>query len=82
MSAREEFEKQGKLYPCPNPSHPFRVGRLIGQWRWAKDCWSTLSESGTLHNHFLVIDSVDTVDGLKAYQLVIWKFSLMVGVAS
>lgn len=81
MTAREEFERQGKLYPCPNPAHHFRFWRVIGQWRWAQDKWSTLTDSGTLQNDVMRIGSMETTDGLKGYCVVLWKFSLMFGIA-
>jgi len=29
MGAREFWASKGKLYPCPNPQHDFKFGRVI-----------------------------------------------------
>lgn len=79
MSARAQFQAQGKLVPCPNPVRRFRLGRLIGHFQWAKDKWCVLDEVGVLHTYWLHLGSIETVDGLKGWNLVVWKFALLLG---
>ena len=81
MSARERFQTQGKLLPCPNPARRFRLGRLIVQCQLAKDGWCVLDDRGVLHNYGLHLGSIETVDGLKGWKLVVWKFSLLFGMS-
>jgi hypothetical protein len=81
MTARQQFEQQGKLYPCPNKEHRFKLWRVVGQWQWAQDRWSTLTDAGVLQNDFLRIGAIETTDGIKAYSVVVWKLSLMFGFA-
>jgi hypothetical protein len=78
-AARKAFEAKGMLYQCPNKPHDFQVGRLVGTWSWAKDCWSTLTASGHLQNNFLLIGTTHHVDGMRIYKVIVWKFSLMFG---
>lgn len=79
MSARAQFQAQGKLFPCPNPVRSFRFGRLIGHFQWAKDQWSVLDDAGVLHTYGLHLGRIETVDGRKGWQLVAWRFSLLLG---
>ena len=79
MSAREQFQAQGKLVPCPNPVRSFRLGRLIWRFQWAKNKWCVLDEVGLLHSYWLHLGSIETVDGVKGWKLVVWKFSLLFG---
>lgn len=79
MSVRAQFQAQGKLAPCPNPARRFRLGRLLVQWQRAKDGWCVLDDAGVLHNYGLHLGSIETVDGLKGWKLVVWKFSLFLG---
>lgn len=80
LEAREEWKARGKLYSCPNPTHDFEVGRLMGQWTMADDCWSTVTGDGNLRNDFFKIGTVHTLDGYKGYQLILWKFNIIFGV--
>ena len=80
MTAREEFQRQGKLFPCPHKERAFSLGRVFGQWQWAKEGWSTLTDAGVLQNDFARIGTVETVNGAKAYAIVVWRFSLVFAV--
>ena len=77
---RQAWKDKGELDPCPNPPHYFKIGRLIGQWQWAADCWSTVTASGTMHNYGLCVCTVNTLDGYKALQIIVGKLSVMLGV--
>lgn len=79
MSIREQFEARGELGPSSNPPHRFRVGRLLVQWQVAKDCWAVLDDKGVLHNYWLHLGSLETIDGLKGWKLVLWRFALLLG---
>lgn len=76
---RKYFETAGKLYPCPNPPHEFELGRIIGQWRWAKDSWGDTNNSGNLVTTWLGISKIENPDGLCLVSVVIWKLLFMFG---
>jgi hypothetical protein len=78
--ARVLWKAKGKLYPCPNPPHDFQVGRLMGQWTWAEDCWSEVSSNGHLHNIYFRCCSIETLSGLKSYSLTVWKLNIIIGI--
>lgn len=81
MTPREHFESIGRLYKCPNPSHDFELGRVIGTWHWASECWSDLTERGTLVTHLFDVGTIESVSGGKGVRIVIWRFMLLVGIA-
>lgn len=68
---RQLWRERGDLFDCPNPPHSFSVGPMIGQWRWADTCWSSISVNGEMSNYGLCLCTVNTLDGLKGYKLVI-----------
>ncbi len=76
---RQQWKERGELFDCPNPSHFFKIGRLAVQWRWAADCWSTLTVNGYMHNHALSVCTVNTLGGARTYKVIIWKLSVMFG---
>lgn len=80
MSAREVFEASGRLTKCPNPPHEFQMGRIIGEWRIAATCWSTLTDGGKLHHDALRVGLIEDTKGQKIFALVVWRFSLLIGV--
>lgn len=77
--SRQHFEATGKLYQCPNPRHDFSVGRLTGQWRWAKESWCHMNDSGNLVTTFAGISTTERPDGLKLMTLTLWKLCVMIG---
>lgn len=77
--SRQHFEAMGRLYPCPNPPHEFSLGRLIGQWQWAKESWGHIDDSGNLVTVFAGITVVETPDGLNLLMITLWKLCVMVG---
>lgn len=80
MDYRQAWKKQGGLTDCPNPAHQFKIGRLIGQWRWAADCWSTVTADGHMHNYGLCVCTVNTLDGYRVFKIIVGKLSVMLGV--
>lgn len=76
MTPREIFQQQGKLSACPNPVHSFEWGRLLGQWQWASDSWSSVTVNGLLETHYIKFSHQETTDGHVGYHLVIWRFNL------
>lgn len=73
MSAREAFTKSGRLTKCPNQPHEISFMGFLGQWTWAGDAWSTLTESGFLHTDYLSIGYTEHTNGTWWFRLVIWK---------
>ena len=74
-----ELRKHFDLKPCPNAPHEFEIGRLIGEWIWAEDCWSQLTQ-GRLQTFHFSLQRLDSVDGQRAYSLVIWKLKIIWGI--
>lgn len=81
MTPREHFTSIGRLYECPNPPHDFAFGRVLGTWRWARECWSDLTDRGSLTTHFIDIGTIENAQGTKGLRIVIWRFMLLVGIA-
>lgn len=77
--SREHFEAVGKLYPCPNPRHEFSIGRMIGQWQWAKEAWSHMNDTGNLVTTWLGVSKTETPDGLCLVSVTIWKLCVIAG---
>ena len=77
--ARVLWKAKGKLYPCPNPTHDFQIGRLMGQWTWAKDSWSEVNSNGNLQTNFIRIGYLETLEGLKGYNMILWKLNIIFG---
>ena len=77
--SRQHFEATGKLSPCPNPRHEFSVGRLIWQWRWAKESWCHMNDRGNLVTTFAGITTTETPEGLKLLTLTLWRLCVMFG---
>ena len=73
----QQWKDRGKLYPCPLPAYSFKIGRLNGEWRRAQNCWSEVSAAGIMHNYALGVYSVNTLTGLKAWKVIIWKLSMI-----
>lgn len=80
--ARAHFRAKGALTDCPNPRHAFRIGRLMGYWRWARDSWELLAADGELHRFSLHLGSVETTDGIRARLLIVGKLYVIFGMAS
>lgn len=76
---KRQWQERGDLFDCPNPPHEFSIGPLIGQWRWASSCWSSISVTGTMANYGLCLCTINTLDGHRAYKLVIWRLSVIFG---
>lgn len=72
----EELRKHFDLKPTTNPRHEFNLGRLIGEWVWAKDCWSSLSQ-GRMNTYYFTFHKIQTFDSIKAYSIVIWKLKII-----
>lgn len=79
---RQLWKDRGELFDCPNPPHTFSLGSLIGQWRWAASSWSSVNVNGDMSNYGLCLCTINTLDGLRAYKLVIWRLSIIVALAS
>ena len=82
INTRERFRAKGDLWPCPNKAHDFKIGKLIGQWQWAADCWSDVTEgvdgeAGKLVNYGLFIGTITSIEDRVAYKIVVWKFRLI-----
>ena len=75
--SREYFTAVGKLYPCPNPSHPFTIGKIVGTWGWAKKSWGHLNEAGNLVTTWFGVLKIETPSGLSYHKIVVWKFVLL-----
>lgn len=73
-----ELRKYFDLKKCPNPSHEFKIGKLMGEWIWAEECWSQL-QGGKLQTFFFSFHKIETTDNLKAYSVVIWKLKIIWG---
>jgi hypothetical protein len=76
MTPREIFEQKGRLYKCPNPSHEFSFWRFYGQWTWAEESWSTLTEGGFLHTDFLAVGYTEATNGTSWFRLLVWKLNI------
>lgn len=79
---RKAWKERGELYPCPNPSHPFQIGRLMGQWQWANDCWSSVSATGVMSNYGLCFCTLNTLNGVKVYKIIVWRLSVLLAFAN
>lgn len=77
MSYRDKWREVGELFDCPNPAHEFKFGRVVGYWQWAKSCWSNVSEVGTMTNYGLCLCTLNSLDGIKAYKVVVWRLSII-----
>ena len=73
-----DLRKHFDLKPCPNPSHSFSIGSLIGKWIWAEDCWSQLAQ-GRLQTFYFTLHRIDSATGTRAYSLVLWKLKIIWG---
>ena len=76
IKARKHFISQGKLKNCNNKPRKFQFWRVMGQFQMADESWGILSDSGYLFTSFVGIHSIETTDGVKAYQIIVWKFSI------
>lgn len=76
MTPRETFKSQGLLTKCSNPLHTFEFKKFIGEWQWGEECWSSLSDSGTLTIDFVSLAQLRNVNGFRMYQLLLGKFRL------
>jgi hypothetical protein len=79
LSPRDQWKLRGKLYPCPNPSHDFKIGKLVGQWTMAEDCWSIVTSTGNMHNYLIGIHTIEWLTGEKAFSITIWKLKIIMG---
>ena len=65
---------------CPNKEHTFKISKLVGYWRIAKDCWSSVDEhSQTLRTEIISFVSVKHMDGTRLYSLTIFKLKIVWG---
>lgn len=81
IAAMAHFESNGKLFSCPNPAHVFSLGRIVGQFRWASEAWTTLNSRGHLQTHWLQIGKSEDMRGTVIYRVIIGKASLIFGFA-
>lgn len=79
IAAMEHFESNRKLFPCPNPPHSFRLGRLIWQFRWASEAWTNLSSRGHLQTHWLKVGKSENIEGTVIYTVIVGKASIIFG---
>ena len=77
MTPREHFEREGKLFHCPNKSRYLSIGRLFSQWTIAKKGWSTLCDRGYLQTHLLRIGKTEDTQGRVFYTIIVWKLSVL-----
>ena len=73
-----DLRKHFDLKQCPNPSHPFSIGSMIGEWVWAEDCWSQLVGE-RMQTYYLTYYKIDSVEGTRAYSLVVWRLKVIWG---
>lgn len=76
---RDELRTHFDLKPCPNPKHLFKVGRLMGEWRWARDAWSQLVGE-TMQTLHLALHTTHAVDGTTIHSITIWKLKVIWGI--
>ena len=77
--SRKYFEKAGKLFQCPNPAHHFSLWKIVGQWRWAKEAWSSVTESGYLLTTWFGVTKTETPKGLSLITLTFGKLQIIMG---
>jgi hypothetical protein len=76
---KDELRLHYDLKKCSNPSHEFKIGKLMGEWIWAEDCWAQLVDD-KLQTFWFSIHTTETVDRLKIYCLTVWKLKVIVGI--
>lgn len=72
----EELRKHFDINPTTSPRHEFNLGRLTGEWIWAKTNWCSLAQ-GRMNTYYFSIHKIQTFDNLKAYSIVIWKLKII-----
>jgi|ERR1035437_2227226 hypothetical protein len=82
FNTRERFRAKGDLWNCTNPAHDFQLGKLMGQWQWANECWSEITEGldgkeGKMLNFGLCLGKVIGIDDRYFYKIIIWRFRLI-----
>jgi len=73
-----ELRAHFDLKPCPRKPHPFSIGRLIGEWVWAQDCWSQLV-GNYLQTLWLSFHTTKSTDGITIYCFTAWKLKVIIG---
>jgi hypothetical protein len=76
---QHEARKHFKVTPCTNPTHSFKIGRMMGQWRVANDIWVTITDKGQEMTHWFRFGKLRDQDGETIYELVVWKLSVVWG---
>lgn len=74
-----EARKYFDVKPCTNPPHPFKIGRMVGQWCIANDTWITITDKGREMTHWVRFGKMRDQDDATIYEIVIWKLSIMWG---
>ncbi len=75
--AREYF----KVTQCTNPMHPFRIGRMLGQWQIGNDPWVTITDRGDEITHWIRFGKLRDQEGGTVYELVLGKLMIAWGFA-
>lgn len=73
------MRQRNEIKPCPNPQHKFTIGRLLGIWQWASDCWAILDRDNQTRVHWLHLGRVYNPEfDMDLYEFVLGKFRVAV----
>lgn len=76
---KDELRDHFNLKQCTNPIHNFTIGKIIGEWIWADDCWSQIVDNDKLQTLWFAIHTTERVDGLKIISFTAWRLKIMMG---
>lgn len=76
---KDEAKKHFGLKPCPNQFYEFIFFGFLIHIQFAEDVWTKLDSEFRLNKHFLLIGSVEDVNGSKLWRIIFWKLSITIG---
>lgn len=78
-TAREMFQRLGKLNKCSHPRHEHIWGRLVWEWQLSRDGWANMNIHGHLVTTHLGFQTVETTDGCRIHNIIVGRVVIRFG---
>ena len=76
----EEAKLHYGIYASQNKPRAVQIGKLLIMAHWGDACWDTLTHKLECNTDWIRLGTVRNLDGIRAYQLVIWRLIVTWGI--
>lgn len=64
------------IYASTSAPRSLQIGRFLIMLHWGDACWDTLTHKLECNTDWIRLGTVRNLQGLRAYQLVLWRMTL------